>query len=89
MEFGQKKIFFREIDLFDFHKFFWPGIFNIFWPTVGAMQKCYSILAKWLAYRRLPVNSYYNLGAFLQLFPPKSWSNSSARVCHKMDSIKI
>ena len=33
MEFGPK-IFFREIALFDFVSFFWPGIFYIFWPTV-------------------------------------------------------
>ena len=24
----------REIDLFDFTSFFWPGLFLIFWPTV-------------------------------------------------------
>ena len=32
MEFGQKKN--CEIDLFDFMSFFWPGVFEIFWPTV-------------------------------------------------------
>ena len=25
---------FREIDLFDFPRFFWPGLFSTFWPTV-------------------------------------------------------
>ena len=28
---AKKKI--REIDLFDFTGFFWPGLFLIFWPT--------------------------------------------------------
>ena len=31
MEFGKKKN--REIELFDFRSFFWPGLFLIFWPT--------------------------------------------------------
>ena len=36
MKFGQKKkIFFREIELFDFTSCFWPGLFIIFWPTVN------------------------------------------------------
>ena len=39
MDFGQKK-FFREIDLFDFTSFFfWPGLFQIFWPTVQKTEK--------------------------------------------------
>ena len=41
MEFGQKK--FREIDLFDISRVFWPGLFKTFWPTVPPFVPFYLI----------------------------------------------
>ena len=41
MDFGETK--FREIDLFDFMSFFWPGLFHMFWSTMSWMTEFLNI----------------------------------------------
>ena len=60
MDFGQK--IFCEIDLFDFTIFFWPGLFNIVWPTV----------------RQNPIEDAYTYIFFFQRILTKTMASNSA-----------
>ena len=62
---------FREIDLFDFTIFFWPGLFKIFWPSVVRMWDIDVVLLTILEWQAV----YFHLEDFYQFESEKmTWS---------------